>query len=116
TSRVWLPGTLQNRYSPRWLRSHPGNVGPSKIEPTNKLQGGHDDRNQRRSHDPPRRAGKRTSRRERRGLGRRASADAPKTFVLVHGAWHGGWCWRRVADRLQKGRAQGVHANDDRVG
>lgn len=23
------------------------------------------------------------------------------TFVLVHGAWHGGWCWRRVADRLQ---------------
>src|SRR5437870_12892691 len=25
-----------------------------------------------------------------------------KTFVLVHGAWHGGWCWRRVADLLQK--------------
>jgi pimeloyl-ACP methyl ester carboxylesterase len=25
----------------------------------------------------------------------------PKTFVLIHGAWHGGWCWRRVADRLQ---------------
>jgi pimeloyl-ACP methyl ester carboxylesterase len=24
-----------------------------------------------------------------------------KTFVLVHGAWHGGWCWRRVADLLQ---------------
>jgi pimeloyl-ACP methyl ester carboxylesterase len=23
-----------------------------------------------------------------------------KTFVLVHGAWHGGWCWRRVADIL----------------
>jgi len=23
------------------------------------------------------------------------------TFVLVHGAWHGGWCWVRVADRLQ---------------
>jgi pimeloyl-ACP methyl ester carboxylesterase len=22
------------------------------------------------------------------------------TFVLVHGAWHGGWCWRFVADRL----------------
>ena len=22
-------------------------------------------------------------------------------FVLVHGAWHGGWCWRRVADTLQ---------------
>jgi pimeloyl-ACP methyl ester carboxylesterase len=25
---------------------------------------------------------------------------APRNFVLVHGAWHGGWCWRRVADRL----------------
>jgi len=25
----------------------------------------------------------------------------PYTFVLVHGAWHGGWCWRRVADLLQ---------------
>ena len=30
-------------------------------------------------------------------------AEAPrKTFVLVHGAWHGGWCWRRVADRLDR--------------
>ena len=30
-----------------------------------------------------------------------AHAAAPsRTFVLVHGAWHGGWCWRRVADRL----------------
>ena len=26
------------------------------------------------------------------------------TFVLVHGAWHGGWCWARVAPLL---RAQG---------
>lgn len=25
---------------------------------------------------------------------------APATFVLVHGAWHGGWCWKRVAERL----------------
>jgi pimeloyl-ACP methyl ester carboxylesterase len=39
------------------------------------------------------------------------AADAPraqaqtaqKTFVLVHGAWHGGWCWRRVADLLEQG-------------
>ena len=23
------------------------------------------------------------------------------TFVLVHGAWHGGWGWRRVAERLR---------------
>ena len=22
-------------------------------------------------------------------------------FVLVHGAWHGGWCWKRVAQRLR---------------
>src|SRR5438128_12397775 len=30
-------------------------------------------------------------------------------FVLVHGAWHGAWCWRRVAPLLA---AQGhrVHA------
>jgi pimeloyl-ACP methyl ester carboxylesterase len=26
---------------------------------------------------------------------------AGNTFLLVHGAWHGGWCWRRVADLLQ---------------
>jgi pimeloyl-ACP methyl ester carboxylesterase len=26
-------------------------------------------------------------------------------IVLVHGAWHGGWCWQRVVDRLTaKGR------------
>ncbi len=24
------------------------------------------------------------------------------TFVLVHGAWHGGWCWVRVADILRR--------------
>lgn len=23
------------------------------------------------------------------------------TFVLVHGAWHGGWCWSRVAGALR---------------
>ena len=26
------------------------------------------------------------------------------TYVLIHGAWHGGWCWSRVAKLL---RAQG---------
>src|SRR5262245_46517430 len=33
-----------------------------------------------------------------------AMAQTPqrKTFVLVHGAWHGGWCWRRVSDLLEK--------------
>lgn len=25
---------------------------------------------------------------------------APRTYVLVHGAWHGGWCWARVAPLL----------------
>jgi pimeloyl-ACP methyl ester carboxylesterase len=25
-----------------------------------------------------------------------------KTFVLVHGGWRGGWCWRRVSDQLEK--------------
>src|ERR1700682_3907360 len=28
-------------------------------------------------------------------------AAKAQTFVLVHGAWHGGWCWSRVADRLR---------------
>jgi pimeloyl-ACP methyl ester carboxylesterase len=38
-----------------------------------------------------------------------AGAARPRTFILVHGAWHGGWCWSRVAQRL---RAAGhvVHA------
>ena len=31
-----------------------------------------------------------------------AQTGQRKTFVLVHGAWHGGWCWRRVADLLEK--------------
>ncbi len=25
----------------------------------------------------------------------------PKTFVLLHGAFHGGWCWKRVAAPLR---------------
>ena len=29
-----------------------------------------------------------------------SATDTPCTFFLVHGAWHGGWCWRRVADVL----------------
>lgn len=29
------------------------------------------------------------------------------TFVLVHGAWHGGWCWSRVA-RLLRGQGHDV--------
>lgn len=31
------------------------------------------------------------------------------TFVLIHGAWHGGWCWSRVAPLL-RARGHEVHA------
>ena len=30
------------------------------------------------------------------------SARGKVTFVLVHGAWHGGWCWRFVRDLLER--------------
>ena len=30
-------------------------------------------------------------------------------FVLVHGAWHGGWCWQRVSTLLQQ-QGHRVHA------
>jgi pimeloyl-ACP methyl ester carboxylesterase len=33
--------------------------------------------------------------------GAQAPAATGRTFVLVHGAWHGGWCWTRVAERLR---------------
>ena len=35
------------------------------------------------------------------GIAPAQAQAARKTFVLVHGAWHGGWCWRRVADMLE---------------
>jgi thioesterase domain-containing protein len=31
-----------------------------------------------------------------------AQANSRKTFVLIHGAYHGGWCWRKVVDILEK--------------
>ncbi len=34
---------------------------------------------------------------------------AETIFVLVHGAWHGGWCWRHVVARLA-GRGHRVYA------
>ena len=34
-------------------------------------------------------------------------SDPTATLVLVHGAWHGGWCWERIVDRLS---ASGVRA------
>ena len=30
------------------------------------------------------------------------STNNGRTYVLVHGAWHGGWVWRDVSDRLTK--------------
>ena len=35
-------------------------------------------------------------------IGPAQAQTSAKTFVLVHGGWHGGWCWRRVADLLEK--------------
>lgn len=32
-----------------------------------------------------------------------------RTFVLIHGAWHGGWCWGPVADIL-RGKGHKVYA------
>ena len=57
------------------------------------------------------------SRRTALGAAAAVSAGAPsiaqtmprKTFVLVHGSYHGGWCWRRVADILE-GRGHEVYA------
>jgi pimeloyl-ACP methyl ester carboxylesterase len=49
------------------------------------------------------------------------------TFVLIHGAWHGGWCWREVAARLRAaghevytptmtGLGERAHLLDERTG
>ena len=37
------------------------------------------------------------------------SNPPPPCFVLVHGAWHGAWCWRRVLPLLRAAGAQ-AHA------
>jgi hypothetical protein len=31
----------------------------------------------------------------------RAQTEKRPPYVLVHGAWHGGWCWGKVAERLR---------------
>jgi pimeloyl-ACP methyl ester carboxylesterase len=31
-----------------------------------------------------------------------ASTEKSLVFVLVHGAWHGGWCWKKVKILLEK--------------
>src|SRR3954454_18153490 len=30
----------------------------------------------------------------------RSTQPARKPFVLVHGAWHGGWCWKKLVPLL----------------
>jgi pimeloyl-ACP methyl ester carboxylesterase len=35
-------------------------------------------------------------------VGTARGQSTPKIFVLVHGGWHGGWCWRRVSDLLER--------------
>src|SRR5215831_3529484 len=38
-----------------------------------------------------------------------AHVDARKTFVLIHGAYHGGWCWRKGVD-IRESRGHKVYA------
>src|SRR5512140_835555 len=39
---------------------------------------------------------------------KKAKSDLMANFVLVHGAWHGAWCWRHVVRELVQ---QGHHAH-----
>src|SRR5208337_4064567 len=32
----------------------------------------------------------------------KGKSQMAETFVLVHGAWHGGWCWAAVINQLEK--------------
>ncbi|MDB5643351.1 MAG: esterase [Hyphomicrobiales bacterium] len=49
----------------------------------------------------------------------RAQTAARKTFLFVHGAYHGGWCWQRVVAILErqghKVYAPSLTGNGDRV-
>lgn len=36
----------------------------------------------------------------------RASTETSATIVLVHGSWHGGWCWSRVRPVLEQAGAR----------
>jgi pimeloyl-ACP methyl ester carboxylesterase len=66
------------------------------------------------SKTPSRRRATRPTTRRLRAPARARSAVKPrskpkrKTYVLVHGAWHGGWCWVRVA-RLLRARGHEVY-------
>ena len=37
-----------------------------------------------------------------------SSRDDPITFVLVHGAWHGAWCWRDLMPHLERLGARAI--------
>jgi pimeloyl-ACP methyl ester carboxylesterase len=39
--------------------------------------------------------------RDKGGRDRMAAAPRPRRVLLVHGAWHGAWCWERVAAPLR---------------
>src|SRR5581483_4813220 len=43
------------------------------------------------------------------GFGTASARAKARTFVLIHGAWHGGWCWGPVADLL-RARGHKVYA------
>ena len=30
----------------------------------------------------------------------------PKTFILIHGAWHGAWCWHKLIPLLEASGAR----------
>jgi pimeloyl-ACP methyl ester carboxylesterase len=36
------------------------------------------------------------------GLHKKKGKTIMSTYVLIHGAWHGGWCWDKVVPLLQK--------------
>lgn len=36
------------------------------------------------------------------GLSQATAARRHRTYVLIHGAFHGGWCWREVAAELRR--------------
>jgi pimeloyl-ACP methyl ester carboxylesterase len=59
--------------------------------------------------------------------GQTTGATKARSFLLVHGGWHGGWCWSRVAGRLRSaghlvftptltGLGERSHLFDERIG
>ena len=35
------------------------------------------------------------------GASQPTGSDEAATFVLIHGAWHGGWCWKKLTPLLR---------------